>query len=209
MKSKETKEIRKIEDLHLWEKNPRSIKDKDFFRLKKQIETLGMYKPLIITEDGTVLGGNMRLRVYQELGIKDIWVSVVNAPTEEKKLEYALSDNDRAGFYDSDLLANLTGEMPNFNWKDYSVDLYNSTIIQDLIDTYNFDPKKEWKDMPEFKQEGTDFYKLLNVRFLTQGDYEKFAKLIDQKLTEKTRNIWFPPQDFDSQGRDVVFTKNA
>ena len=208
MKTKNN-QIRKIEDLHLWEKNPRSIKEKDFFRLKKQIETLGVYKPLIITEDGTVLGGNMRLRAYQELGIKEVWVSIVEAPTEEKKLEYALSDNDRAGFYDSDLLANLTGEMPNFNWGDYSIDLYNSTNIQDLIDSYNFDPKKEWKDMPEFKQEGTDFYKMLTVRFLTKEDYEKFAKLIDQNLTEKTGDIWFPKQDFDSQGRDLVFTKDA
>lgn len=40
------------------------------------------YKPLLITEDGTVLDGNMRLRAYRELGFKDIWVSVVKADTE-------------------------------------------------------------------------------------------------------------------------------
>lgn len=111
----------KIDKLRNWDKNPRSISDKGFERLKKQIQTLGMYKPLLVTEDGTVLGGNMRLRAYRELGIKDVWVSVVDAPTEEKKLEYALSDNDRAGFYDDDLLANLTAELPDFNWGDYDV----------------------------------------------------------------------------------------
>lgn len=53
-------------------------------RLKKQIQKLGQYKPLLITKDGTVLGGNMRLKAYQELGIENVWVNVVDAPTEEK-----------------------------------------------------------------------------------------------------------------------------
>lgn len=130
------KDTRDISTLHNWDKNPRSISEKGFARLKKQIETLGMYKPLLTTEDGTVLGGNMRLRAYKDLGIKDVWVSVVDAPTEEKKLEYALSDNDRAGFYDDDLLANLTAEMPEFNWGDYSVDLKEPTNLQDLLDQF-------------------------------------------------------------------------
>ena len=60
-----------IDKLQNWDKNPRSIKTQDFVRLKKQIEKLGQYKPLIITNDGVVLGGNMRLRAYKELGIND------------------------------------------------------------------------------------------------------------------------------------------
>ena len=114
-------EYRKLSALKNWDKNPRSIKDKDYERLKTQIRDLGQYKPLLITEDGTVLGGNMRLRAYKELGIEDIWVSVVDAPTEEKKLEYALSDNDRAGYYDEDLLANLIPDYPDFEWENYAL----------------------------------------------------------------------------------------
>jgi len=33
-------EYRKIKELKLWDKNPRSIKEKDFVRLKKQIQKL-------------------------------------------------------------------------------------------------------------------------------------------------------------------------
>src|SRR3990167_5267941 len=116
------KTIWSIDKLKEWEKNPRSIQSKDFDRLKKQIFSLGQYKPLIITKDGTVLGGNMRLKAYRELGMKDIWVSIVDVSptegmtTEDRMLQYALSDNDRAGFYDEDLLAKLTGEFPDFEW---------------------------------------------------------------------------------------------
>lgn len=127
------KEYRKISSLKGWDKNPRSIKDKDFQRLKKMIEKLGEFKPLIILEDGTVLGGNMRLRVYKELGWDEAWVSVVEADTEKEKLAYALADNERAGFYDEDLLANLTGEFPDFEWGDYAVDLKPPATLADLF----------------------------------------------------------------------------
>lgn len=129
------KDTRKLSTLKNWDKNPRSIKETDFIRLKAQILKLGQYKPLLITEDGTVLGGNMRLKAYQALDIQDIWVSVVDADTEEKKLEYALSDNDRAGFYDSDLLANLIPNYPEFNWDLYAVDLKEPQSLQDLINS--------------------------------------------------------------------------
>lgn len=203
----EKKQYRKLSELHTWENNPRTVTEDNLERLKRQITKLGQYKPLLITEDGTVLGGNMRLRAYEALGIKEIWVSVVKAETEEQKIEYALSDNDRVGRYDTDRMADITGNFPNIDWKDFSIDLDSPLIVQDLIDNYNFDPRKEWKDMPEFKQEGTDFYKEITVRCLTKEDYEKFQKAIGQELTEKTKSIWYPKQDFDSLGRNSVFTK--
>jgi hypothetical protein len=128
-----------IPKLHEWDKNPRSISKEGYERLKKQISKLGMYKPLIVTPEGEVLGGNMRLKAYRELGIKDVWVSIVEPKTEADKLEYALSDNDRAGYYDDDLLANLIPEYPEFDWASYSVDLKEPTNLQDLLDQFTPD----------------------------------------------------------------------
>ena len=39
------KTLWKINKLHEWKDNPRSIKKKDFERLKKQTTKLGQYKP--------------------------------------------------------------------------------------------------------------------------------------------------------------------
>jgi len=138
------KDTKKISELKNWDKNPRSIKEKDFERLKKQIEKLGQYKPLLITPDGTVLGGNMRLRAYRELGIDEAWVSTVTPKNEEEMLEYALSDNDRAGFYDEDLLADLEVEYPDFVWGDYAVDLREPVTLDDL-----FSDEVEEDEVPE------------------------------------------------------------
>lgn len=137
-----------IEKLHEWEKNPRNITEGGFRRLKEQIVKLGQYKPLIITKEGEVLGGNMRLKAYHELGVDQVWVSIVNPKNENEKLEYALSDNDRAGYYDSDLLANL---IPNYDidWKNYSVDLREPINLRDLIQQYQDVQEDEIPEPPE------------------------------------------------------------
>lgn len=130
---KDTREYRHISTLKNWVNNPRSVSKEGLTRLKKQIEKLGQYKPLLITDNGTVLGGNMRLRAYEELKVEDVWVSVVEAETEEEKIQYALSDNDRAGQYDGEQLANLVGSFPDIDYADFAIDIDTPVIITDLI----------------------------------------------------------------------------
>jgi hypothetical protein len=52
--------------------------------------------------------------------------------------------------------------------------------------------KKEWRDMPEFVQEDAEPYKSLIINFESEKDLQEFATFIDQKLTNKTKSIWFP-----------------
>lgn len=148
-------DYRDISTLHNWEHNPRSMTKDGLERLIKQIKKLGVYKPLLITEDGTVLGGNMRLQALRELGQKQVWVSVVKAETEEKKIEYALSDNDRAGKYEADQLANLIGNFPDVEWDTFTVDLSDPMPISTLIDKYKDieqdEPPSISSDTPESK----------------------------------------------------------
>ena len=59
--------------------------------------------------------------------------------------------------------------------------------MNDLFDQY-----PEWVGMPEFVQEKKEPYKELIVRFETEQDYQDFQKVIEQRLTFKTKSIWFP-----------------
>ena len=133
MKDQEIKvEKRDISTLKEWDKNPRTINRKDFDRLKKQLTELGQYKPLLITPDGTVIGGNMRLKALRDMKINSIWVSVIETKDETELLKYALSDNDRAGYYDDNLIANM---MPNYNieWSDYAIDFEPPESLGDML----------------------------------------------------------------------------
>ena len=46
--------------------------------------------------------------------------------------------------------------------------------------------------MPEFVQEKQEPFSKIIVRFETEEDLNDFAKLIDQKLTPRTKSIWHP-----------------
>lgn len=55
------------------------------------------------------------------------------------------------------------------------------------------DPTELWKGMPEFEQDAlSDKYKSLIVHFETADDYEAFARLVNQSLTDKSNFIWYP-----------------
>lgn len=142
MKNEYRKEYRKITELYNWSSNPRSIKKDKFEELKKRITKRGQIKPLIITPDGEVLGGNMRLRAMQELGIKEAWVSVVTPTSEADKIEIALTDNEEMGYYEDQALAELIAQYKDeIDLSKYSVHLSQPKTIQELLDAFTFDYK--------------------------------------------------------------------
>lgn len=144
-------QIKKLQELKLWDKNPRDILDNDFERLKLLISKLGLFKPFIITEDNIVLGGNMRLKACLELGIEDVPVSIVKASTDKEKLEYALADNDRAGYYVEEKLKELVISIPDFDIQNFSIDLgkpegldifmdKNKEVVEDEVPEVSSEP---------------------------------------------------------------------
>ena len=52
--------------------------------------------------------------------------------------------------------------------------------------------RKEWQGMPEFVQEDLTAVQQIIVNFVTHEDVQDFAKLVDQKITHKTKFIRFP-----------------
>lgn len=127
-------EYRKITELRNWSQNPRSIKKDKFEELKKRITKRGQIKPLIITPDGEVLGGNMRLRAMQELGIKEAWVSVVTPTSEADKIEIALTDNEEMGYYEDQALAELIAKYKDeIDLSKYSVHLGQSQTLEEIL----------------------------------------------------------------------------
>jgi hypothetical protein len=137
-----------ISKLQNWDKNPREIKEKGFENLKKQLlrakEITGEYlfEPLLITPAGIVLGGNMRLRALKALGVKDIWVNIVDPKNEQDMMALALAANDRAGYYSAEDLLGWIEKYPDFKWGDYSVDLKEPVNLQKLIDHFKVTDEK-------------------------------------------------------------------
>lgn len=60
--------------------------------------------------------------------------------------------------------------------------------------------ESEWKDMPEFIQTKQQEYAKIIVRFNSEQDLVEFSKLINQKITRKTKSIWYPFKSHWGQG---------
>ena len=63
--------------------------------------------------------------------------------------------------------------------------------MKDLLDDTTADIF-DWGGMPEFVQEKQEPFAKIIVRFDSQHDLDEFSKLINQKLTRKTKSIWHP-----------------
>jgi hypothetical protein len=63
-----------------------------------------------------------------------------------------------------------------------------------LFDNNEFqkDWQKEWKNMPEYKSDNLEPYRSLIIHFKNKNDIQEFANLLNQKITNKTKSIWFP-----------------
>jgi DNA modification methylase len=102
----------KLKDIKPNPNNPRVLRDDKFQKLKQSITEFPKMlslRPMVIDENNVVLGGNMRLRVLQELGFNDIdeaWVKRSSDLTEEEKKRFIITDNVSFGEWDWDTLAN-------------------------------------------------------------------------------------------------------
>jgi hypothetical protein len=122
----------KINDLKPNQDNPRIIKDIKFKKLVRSIkdfpEMLEL-RPIVVDEDMTILGGNMRYRACIEAGIKQIPVKVAKGLTDSQKKEFIVKDNLSFGEWDWDILGN------EFNFElldDWALDLPSAMFKEDI-----------------------------------------------------------------------------
>ena len=99
--------------------NPRIIKDDKFKKLVKSIkefpEMLEL-RPIVVDEDMTILGGNMRHKACIEAGLKEVYIKVAKGLTEEQKQEFIVKDNVGFGEWDWSILANEWNSVKLDDW---------------------------------------------------------------------------------------------
>lgn len=145
-------------------KNPRVLRDDKFQKLKKSIADFPKMmelRPIVVDDDGVILGGNMRYCALQDIygkngEIPDAWVKRAADLTEDEKRQFIIKDNAAFGEWDWDMLAN---EWDAEELEDWGVDL----------------PKIEEFEMPdEFDGEGKNKPFVAKITFKTDEDLKNF-----------------------------------
>lgn len=135
------------------ENNPRYISSANFDKLKKSIQEFPEMlekRPIVVDEDYTALGGNMRLKACKEVGLEEIWIEVAEGWTEEQKREFVVKDNSSYGSWDWEVLANEWDAEQLNDWAvnvprmdeelDYSI--LDEFEIDDEVDEMNSNVRK-------------------------------------------------------------------
>jgi hypothetical protein len=119
----------KTTDIHANENNPRILKDDKFKKLVQSIKDFPEMleiRPIVVNNEMIVLGGNMRLKAIQEIGLKEIPIIKAENLTEEQEREFLIKDNVGFGEWDWDALAN--------DWNPEELDLWGLEVPK-IIDS--------------------------------------------------------------------------
>lgn len=135
----------KLTDLHLWQSNPRVIKDKRFEALCKSMTDDPAFlelRPVLATKEGRIYAGNQRYRAAQHLGWTEINAVITDIP-EKLANERAIRDNNEFGEWNNDELATILDEMEKAGTVLDTLGLDN--FIEDFL-----------KGMPDFQPASID-----------------------------------------------------
>ena len=135
-------EKRRMQDLKPAEYNPRKAltpEDAEYQKIKRSIESFGYIDPIIINNDGTIIGGHQRHTVLSDLGYEEVEVVVLDLNKEdEKALNIAL--NKISGEWDELKLKDLLIEL---DLGDYDISLtgFDNQELEELIELTDFEPE--------------------------------------------------------------------
>lgn len=185
-------------DLQEWDKNPVKISERDARELAKSIDRFEHVLPYVAAapmngkKELPLLDGHQRKMVEITLR-KANPKTLVDVRVPSRKL----SDKERAelvvrlrkntGEFDFDKLADFfeADDLEEWGFQRYELSLIG-------FEFEGIDPNEEWEGMPEFEQEDLSAMKSVIVHFATQADVDKFAMLVKQGISEKTKSIWYP-----------------
>lgn len=194
-----TTERVKLGDLVEWESNPVQLSKHDFEQIKISLEKFGLVLPLVANRPKMkrsvkrrLIDGHQRktIMVYAEMAGLDTEFDV-RVPsrklTDRECDELSIRLRKNTGDFDFDILANIfqVDDLLDWGFQGYELGLDGEDI--------DFD--EAWEGMPEFEQEHQLGIKDIIIHFNTQEDIDEFSRLVNQKITAKTKYIWFPKQE--------------
>ena len=119
-----------------------------------------------------------------------------------EKLLYLMAQSQDIVPEESELFLMLSRHKDTGVWQSSASDESGGQVVENPLD--------EWQDMPDFSNPEKPSFQKIVIHFNSAEDVEKFAEkfaeLLGQTVTEKTKWIWFPPRPEDSYSDEVYST---
>ena len=124
--------------------NPRTIKEAKFKKLVQSIKEFPKMlklRPIVVNKEMGILGGNMRYKACQEIGLKEIYIIKADKLTDKEMEQFVIKDNVGFGLWDWDILANSWNTKELTDW---GMDVWQSMDDIETADHFSLpDGEKE------------------------------------------------------------------
>lgn len=163
------------------------------------IDEVGFVSPVIVRAGtDTVIDGHLRVTLAMRSNQKTIPVTYVDLSESEEALILATFDPLSAmAVSDAQLLRELLEDVSTGDAALQSM-LSELAEREGIIPPDTFDPNSEWQGMPEFDNGDAFPMKQVTINFASVADVERFARLMEQNITMKTKSIWYPAKNLES-----------
>jgi hypothetical protein len=186
-------ERRPIAELVPYARNARLHSDAQIAQIAASIREWGWTIPVLVDETGALIAGHGRVLAARQLEIEAVPTMVARGWSEAKIRAYRIADNKlglNAG-WDTAMLGLELADLRDLG-AEINLTGFAAFELDALFGDGVADPDKQWGGMPEFENEDKTAYQRIVVHFKDQTAVDAFAELIGQKITEKTRFLWFP-----------------
>jgi len=193
-----TNERVRLRDLKPWEHNPRQITKRAAQRLLNSWRDYGQVQMIVVGPNNEVYDGHQRLSALKVVYGDDYEVEVRRASRsltdEERRRLVVLLHASATGSWNWDELAGWDAQQL-IEWG-----LDRDTLAQWRLDTAGLwellESERAAFQHPEYGVPDTELrnliYRTIKVHFETEEAVQVFAELIGQKITDRTKFIWFP-----------------
>ena len=86
-------EMRRVEDVHPYEDNPRITPERAIRAVMRSIEKYGWRQPIVVDEEGIIVVGHTRIYAAKRLGIEKVPVHIATGLTPDQVKAYRIADN--------------------------------------------------------------------------------------------------------------------
>lgn len=167
-----------VELLKPAEYNPRKWSEEARKQLTASLSEFGFVQPIVVNaaseRRGVIIGGNFKLSIAKEKGMKTVPVVWVNIPDLKKEKELNLRLNKNQGEFDLDLLADFDVDLlSEVGWESKEIDK-----IFDDKDEDDFNAEKEVEAIVTPTSKYGEIYELGKHRLMC-GDASKEADVLN------------------------------
>jgi len=205
----DTKERLTLDEMTNLQGKLKTLTKENAAKLKKQIREHGFIVPFFVWRDGEVnyiLDGHQRQDVLRQMEAdgeeipERFPVVYVEADDEKDAKKKLLAINSQYGKMTEEGLFNFMEEI-DFEFEDLA-DFEFPTINYGEI--FPINEEEEWEGMPEFVQEDDKPFRSIVVHFDNNENVKTFVELLNVKITDKTKYIFFPSKENVSYGKCIL-----